>query len=724
MAAADAPRIRRTPQNTQFTLVLKPNQSFNYCLLRYSPRYNLSRRVYDVKTYPILSPQGATILIYGHENGVTLVWRGGRRFKPSGDDQSTHQNGASSNNDDAVMVIDSDDDAAGPSSGTAFVDQPEFEETTEQGPYPEVVQTLDLSFGTPVLNVAVMPLDVAAKDAGSAKTTLHGETIVFAVSCITNDVYVITLPLTPPSPASKARPELKGDLLAGKAGSGAWGESLILLAGQSKRSEGLAISLVKPSGTGKNAKPPRAVVASHSKHASGVLQFWDVPLDAKSKPERPLEPFQTEFLPSPLKKISFNPTHTTQLLTVASPNAVRIYDYAVPSLPPDSEATGPFPTQGSWLLSLYQPFARPSHTRKPVLDAAWISHGRAIFTLLADGMWGVWDIDGASPISSGATISTKLKSGVKGASLTTFSISGYVEGTSSLRNIATSAKDSHAGEFAPMTPHTRKQATASLSSNATLDRLATVRGGISVATIPSAGKNVQDESLVLWVGGLDHVCIIPGMARFWDSQLRKGGGGGVNLFSGAQPTRMVKLTDLSTGLLGEPCCGVALIANLTGDRDSTNQEGGLPAEVVIRGETRVVIVKDGDDGHARKVGAVGLRRRLFSKEMPSAIIVHGEKDKSQRMSFNLSTAKAGSLRFKSFSQDAIDADNNSTTTTGSSRPRVGFDFASTLADAADASADLSRDVEAEMLGIMDIDQALEAMEDTRGSGRKKVFFEE
>lgn len=621
------------------------------------------------------------------------------------------------------MVIDSDDEAGDQASGNAFVDKPEFEETTEQGPYPEVVQTLDLSFGTPVLNVAVMPLDLATKTAGGASTALLRETIVFAVSCITNDVYVITLPLTPPSPLSKARSTLKGDLLAGKAGSGVWGESLILLAGQSKRSEGLAISLVKPTGTGKNAKPLRAVVASHSKHASGVLQLWDVPLDAKSKPERPLEPFQTEFLPSPLKKISFNPTHTTQLLTVASPNAVRIYDYAVSSLPPDSEATGPFPAQGSWLLSLYQPFARPSQTRKPILDAAWISHGRAIFTLLADGMWGVWDVDGASPISSGATISTKLKSGVKGASLTAFSISGYVEGTSSLRNIAANMKENNSGEFAPMTPHTRKQATASLSSNATLDRLATVHGGISVAAIPTTGKNVQDESIALWVGGLEHVCIIPGMARFWDSQLRKGGGGGVNLFSGAQPTRMVKLTDLSTGLLGEPCCGVDLIANSPGNGDAANQEGGLPAEVVIRGETRVVIVRDGDDGQTRKVGTVGSRRRLFSKEMPSAIIVHGEKDKSQRMSFNLSTAKTGSLRFKSFSQDVASADENARAV-GLSRPRVGFDFASTLADAADASADLSRDVEAEMLGIMDIDQALEAMEDTRGSGRKKVFFEE
>lgn len=673
--------------------------------------------MYDVKTYPIQSPQGATVLIYGQENGVTLVWRGGRRFKSNDDAAAGNkQNGASTGSDvDAYMVIDSDDEA--PAASGEFFDKPEFEGSTAEGPYPEAVQTLDLNFGAPILKIAVMPISpIAAEDVANTGVALLGDTMVFAVSSITNDVYMVTLPLTPPSPQSKARASLKANLLSGKAGSGVWGESLILLSGQGKRSDGLAINLIKPTGTGKSAKPTRAVVASHSKHASGVLQLWDVPLDPKSKPERALEPFQTEFLPSPLTSISFNPTHTTQLLTVASPHAVRIYDYAVSSLPPDSDSTGPFPTQGSWLLSLYQPFARPSQTRKPVLDAAWISHGRAVFALLADGMWGVWDVDGASPLSSTAAISTKLKSGVKGAALTAFSISGYVEGTSSLRNITAQSKEKPSGEFAPMTPHTRKQAAASLSSNATLDRLATVRGGISVAALPAAGKAVRDESVVLWVGGHEHVCIIPGMARFWDSQLRKGSGSGVNLFSGTQPTRMIKLQELSAGLLGEPCCGVSLITDLSKSADADSQDGGLPAEVVVRGETRLVVVRNAEEALARKVGSSS--RRLFSREMPNAIIVHGEKDKTQRISFNLSTAKAGSLRFKPFSDD--DA---SQAVPALTRPRVGFDFTNTLDDAADASADISRDIDAEMLGIMDIDHALEAMEDTRGNRRKKVLFE-
>ena len=40
-------------------------------------------RVHTVQTYPVLSPQGATVVLYGHEDGLTIVWRGGRRFKAS-----------------------------------------------------------------------------------------------------------------------------------------------------------------------------------------------------------------------------------------------------------------------------------------------------------------------------------------------------------------------------------------------------------------------------------------------------------------------------------------------------------------------------------------------------------------------------------------------------------------------------------------------------------------
>ncbi|UKZ49746.1 hypothetical protein TrVGV298_003996 [Trichoderma virens] len=683
MAPTTTPRIRRTAQNTQFT-------------------YNLSRRVNDVQTYPIQSPQGATVLIYGHDNGVTLVWRGGRRFKapkeaPQQTNQKEQRNGST---DDVVMIIDSDDDEPPAKSQAAqgYVDKPEFEDAVEKTPYPEIVQTLDLAFGTAVLKVAVMPLvPCSSAEAGSNGEPILAEKMVFAVSCATNDVYLVTLPLTPPSPESKARPELRADLLAGKAGSGSWGESLTLLGGQTKHSEGLAITMVAPKSVDSSSKSSRAVVAAFSRQASGVLHLWDIALDNRSPSQRPVEPFQSEFLPAPLTSISFNPTNTTQLLAVSSPHA-------------------------------------------PILDAAWIAHGRAVFALLADGMWGIWDIEGAKPLQSGAALSSKLKSGVQGAALTAFSVSGYVEGTGSLRTIATQQKEKHAGEFAPMTPHTRKQAAATLATTtaASVDRLFAVRGGVKVIGLPyTPGKALQDESLALWIGSLEHVCVIPGVLRFWDSQLRRGSGGGVNLFSGAQPTRMVKLVDLTTGLLGERCCGVGLIPDSSKNDDDIPDDGGLPVDVLIRGESRIVIVREGEDGPGRKIGAVvaSHRKRLFSRNDKEAIIVHGKPDRSASLSFNLSTVKPGTLRLKPSTRDELDGNGNGNgngasdrsddAPTPTTRARAGFGFADTLSAAADVSADFTtRDVEAEMLDIMEIDQALNNLEDYRGSGRKKVFFEE
>ncbi|GJN82951.1 hypothetical protein PLIIFM63780_006497 [Purpureocillium lilacinum] len=704
------PRIRRTAQNTQFT-------------------YDLSRRISDVKTYPVQSPQGATVLIYGHENGVTIVWRGGRRFKPAKKEVPVEKpNGKA---DDAVMIIDSDDDEppAKTHATPKFEDKPEFEDVAEQTPYAEIIQTLDLTLGTAVLNVAVMPMaPCTSEEAAAGDAPILAEKMVFAVSCITSDVYVISLPLTPPSPESKARPDLRTDLLSGRAGSGAWGESLVLLGGQTRHSDGLAMTLLRPKSPERRGAG-RAVVAACSRQASGTLHLWDVSLDDKNKPDRAVEPFQTEFLPEPLSAISFNPTRNTQLLTVSPHQAARIYDFAVSSLPPDSDATGPFPSQGSWLLSLYQPFARPSAARKPILDAAWVSHGRAVFALLADGMWGIWDVDGVSPSSPSAAMATRLKSGVRGAALTAFSVSGYVEGTGALRSVAAQAKENQTGEFAPMTPHTRRQATASLSAATSLDRLSTVRGGVSTVALPSTGRTAQDESLVLWVGGYEHVCVIPGVSRFWESQLRRGSGGGVNLFSGAQPTRMVKLLDLSTGLLGERCCGVSLVADPSRSGDHVDSDGGLPVDVLLRGETRIVIVGQGDDGPGKRVGGVvdAQRKRLFSKgERSDAIIVHGRDGRKPSFSYNLSTSKPGTLRLKALNgQGDLEASPGAGDSPSvAPRRRVGFDFMNTLEDAADVSADLSRDVEAEMLDIMEIDQALESMEGSRGNARKRVFFEE
>ncbi|KAI1082425.1 hypothetical protein F5B20DRAFT_502662 [Whalleya microplaca] len=732
MAPTMGPRVRRTAQNTQYT-------------------YNLTRRIHAVETYPVLSPQGATILIYGHENGITIVWRGGRQFKPDVVKEAEHGPKGKQNGKppvDAMIIVDSDDEDEAPAGKAgSFVDEPQFEESlSEDSPYPEITQTLDLEFGTAVFNLATLPITPClAEDALWGGTEILKEKIVFAASCATREVFLITLPLVPPSPLSKARPELQESLLAGKAGNGKWGETMTLLTGQQKYSDGLAVALIrsKVSERSKSSErsrseskaPPRVVVAAHSREASGTLRLWDVPLEDAAKAGRPIEPFQTEFLPRPLISISFNPTNSTQLLCNASPNAVRVYDYAIASMPPDDLSEGPFPSQGSWLMSLYPPFTRPTATRKPILAASWIAHGRAILVLLADGQWGVWDIDGVSP--QGPALFGKPGSGIRGDALTEFNVSGYVEGTSPLRNPASTRASGGGTEFVPMTPHSRREAINASSYGP--GRLASVKGGIVVTPLPSSATTTSDESVTLWIGGAEHVFVIPGVLKFWDAQIRKGAGGGVNLFSGAQPTRMVRLGDLSVGLMGERCTRVGAIVRFA-ENGSASPAGneGLPVEVLVCGESRLVIVRESETVVGTRIGGVMDRRKRLGERAreSSAIIVHPRPEQPGSVAYNLSVGpRKKPSRGNVTDLFSVPADENTTQTEEAqpppmrlpSRPRSGFAFADSLNAAADVEQrqdeEDERDVEVEMLDIMEIDRELETMDTGRGRGRKKVIFD-
>lgn len=745
-----------------------------HCWLTHCPfdhRFSLDRRIHDVKTYPVQSPQGATVLLYGHESGVTVVWRGGRRLKAPKQPSNEKRNGVN-NSADAVMIIDSDDDEP---EAAAFVDKPEFEDnvTTDPTAVPEITQTLDLGLGTAVLHVAVLPMPpTASKDASWNGANILKDKIVFAVTCATTDVYVVTLPLTPPSHESKARPQLRQNLMASNAGTGVWGETLTLLAGQSRPCGGLAITLVKhkPGSRSRSleraaaqAVPvPRAIVAAHSREASGTLRLWDVTLDAKPGTTNRVEPFQTEYLPSPLTGVAFNPSHTTQLLTVTASQAARVYDYAAAALPSDDTSEGPFPTQGSWLLSLYPPFSRGpsmSTARKPIVAAEWISQGRAVLALLSDGQWGIWDIDGAVPSSGSGTLFSKARTGLRGSAITTFCVSGHLEGTSPLRNPTAQKAPAAPGataEFVPMTPHTRRDAIASAIVGGS-EKLAAVRGGVTVTQLPSEGTGPGEESAVLWLGGADPiVSVIPVISRFWDSQLRRAVGGGVNLWSGAQPTRMLRLTDLGIGLLGERCTGAAAIpkpsrSTVNANGASTTKEGsspgeGLPVEVLLQGESRLVIVHESEDAGSLTTRLLGARKKPRAElGSTKAILAYPRPEKpgssSSNNLFHLSIAQRPTRSSSSLFQ--------------SSRPRVpiggsfesmdvlpstefpeesapssqqGLMFINDLEYAADRPDDefevAGRDIEQELMDIMEIDRELEQLEHERERGTKRVFFEE
>lgn len=663
------------------------------------------------------------------------------------------------------MIIDSDDDEPASTAPTAFIDRPVFEDepAEDASGFVDVIQTLDLSLGTDVFHVAVLPISPRSSTDASIEAPILAEKIVFSVACANSAIYLITLPLIPPSHDSKAREELRVDVLAGVAGQGKWGEKLISLNGQFRHADGIAMNLSssRASNAVERARPsPHVIVAAHGKDASGTLRLWDVPIE-HAQNGHSIEPFQTEFLPSPLTAASFNPnpSRPTQLLAVASPHAVRIYDYSLPSVPPDDTSDGLWPSHGSWLLSLYTPFARgatSSCARKSVVGANWISHGRAILALLADGQWGIWDVEGAGPLGNNDVNSlfTKHKHGIRGAALSAFSVSGHLEGTSPLRSAAPQRSAVGANDY---NVSGRRETLLSVLSGGP-ERLASVKGGVEVVQLPSSRGLVSvDESAVLWVTGTDTlVCVIPIVAKFWDTQIRRSAGGGVNLFSGAQPSRMVRMTELNAGLLGERCCGVGAVPRSQrrhtnpsqDDLDQTAEEStGLPVEVLVRGESRLVVVQDCED-----VDTAPLRfptqklKRLALADRPdhnNAIIVHPNPDApklpQQLFDLSLRPSTRGSTRppstnlfGRSFSQsqDLVDEEPLEThdePMTLPSRPRnMGLEFMDDLDAAADAGYELDaeeRNVEQEVIDLMELDSQLEQMEEERQRGTKRVFFE-
>jgi hypothetical protein len=667
------------------------------------------------------------------------------------------------------MIIDSDDDDNDASAPAAFVDKPEFEDENveDTSGYPEVIQSLDLAFGTDILHVAVPPIAPRFTGEQPNGADVLSEMMVFAVTSAKGSVSMVTLPLTPPSHEAIAREELRANLLAGAAGQGKWGETLIQLVGQKKCPDGIAITLLPrgASSSDRNKSPARlggsavrAIVAVHGKDASGTLRLWDVPINTTSD-SPPIEPFQTEYLPSPLASVAFNPLHSSQLLAVASPHAVRVFDYSISPIPQDDISEGPWPSHGSWLLSLYPPFARAATSpcsRKPVVGAQWISHGRAILVLLADGQWGIWDVEGAGPLGNdaGGSMFSKQNTGVRGAALTAFCASGHLEGTSPLRNPGSQKSSFGANDFNSVG---RRDSLASMM-NGGPERLAAVKGGVEVVQLPSVrGSAPMEESAVLWMGGNDNiVCVIPVVAKFWDAQVRRSAGGGVNLFSGAQPSRMVRLEELNTGLLGERCCGVVAApksqrrqpSHNVDDPDATAEEStGLPIEVVVRGESRLVVAHDFQDVDTAplRFPAKNLKRLIPSNaaaESPTAIIVHQNPGRTPMRlpKFNVTIRSGPDTRPPStglFAQSFTQAPNNSEpepmdeqtepTETPSRSRNMGLEFMDELDAAADAGYEWDaeeRDIEQEVLDLMELDQQLEQMEDERLRGTKRVFFEE
>ena len=583
--------------------------------------YELPHRVHTSKTYPLPSPNGSTIIVYGHAQGLRIVWKGGRPFKHKAVavEKKSKVNDAK---EDAIMIIDSEEDAPENLEQPTGQDNLDFEK--EEGeldisePYEPVIQTLDLPLGVEVLHLGFpnLPLDTQRSGAESLPI-IFSRKLVLAVACSDFSVRVLLIPFLPPSPQSKNRPELRvtaSHLVAGKS---VFGEQMIVLSsGTTHRSipKGVSVSMTsippqdledlnmdeddsgiqKPDlqrNASRSASRSRSrscigdhqwdlLIASHSADLSGLLLIHRISIPAGGvslSPEMHI-PWRTQYLASPVVSVCFNSalypaSRHSQLLVAEAEGVVRILDCLPQSKAPES----------SWRLSLHTNFETLqdlSSRRKPILDAKWVLGGKAILALLADGKWGVWDLENAGP----KPIDTTRSPGSTPVEpLTKFALEGWVGDALKSRTLlqSSSMKTENTSKLAPLTPSTRKTKQQALFAEPVTQSDGLARGGLFVSSVQDASSSrADDEGVLAWYGST--IAVIPSLFIHWQSKIRGSG----NLFGRGAKGESKIINNIQLG--GEMFVEATLMP--FHHRSSAAKDGSAYSGILVTGDHRLIIV--------------------------------------------------------------------------------------------------------------------------------------
>ncbi|KAJ5594499.1 uncharacterized protein N7459_000707 [Penicillium hispanicum] len=506
--------------------------------------YRLSHRVHAAKGYPLLSPNGSSIIIYAHESGLKVVWRGGRRHSEWGEPERSRQERSIKNNgDDAVMVIDSDEEDTPQEPEEPEVASYDFSgEETEIDPafpFEEILRQIDIPLGSRVLDLAVpRVLPENARSPLDPFPSILASTIVVATVCSDLSTRIVTLPLVPPHPTQTNPQSWHIQTLAIDGGVTHQdiprGVSLTFTYQESEEDQDRRKSRSQAGGSGKWD----LLVATHSAEGSGVLLLHRVPIREESAGSYSLLEedliSQRRLLPSPAQTIAFNPstypsTRHSNLLVAFHGGCVKVYScFSVQRSSKAARRTSTAQeeyettdTEGRWLISLYPgfehgPSGRPR--RKPIIDADWVLGGQAILVLLEDGEWGVWDLEGAGPgTTKGPLHRQSSVQGVTGGSLTAFAVSGRIATPPS----NTQSDAEQRPRFAPMTPSTKRVREDTLLKGSMTPANTSLRGQISVLQMNLSQDSLPDESILLRHGRQS--AVIPSLLSLWRSAVRATG---------------------------------------------------------------------------------------------------------------------------------------------------------------------------------------------------------
>lgn len=583
--------------------------------------------------YPIPSPDGSSILLIGCENGLQILWHG-KRFGADG--SLTHHN-----------HVETKDGAESSLHGENSPSRQEGDDYDSATPVDSVVQSIKLSFGTAVLQLAVphIPRD-ALQQHHTIIPALFTKNLVVAVVCSDSSVRLVTLPLVPPTRSNKGKAEAADEIFLANQQSGSYGERTVVISGGSDHQDiprcvalTLTLALVEPSsdldmdrddvkpvsGISTDRRPtsrtwPRSrsrslarsqiwdiLVASCSSNASSPLLIHRAAVSPGGSSDDPIlisgghsVPWSIQRVRSPLVSLHFHPAlpgdeKNGRLLAAESNGTVKILNCL---------STGTFP-KCSYLVSLItscQASAGNRGTRQHILDAQWVLGGKAILALLGDGEWKLWDLEAHGPRSQSGTTTTQTRMD----SFFSFVIRGHIGGGHNTLKADDANRPTQDGfkaaRIAPTTPSTRRMRQENLFSGPCRDKDRPARGGIS--TVPKEDSRTTDEAVLLWHN--DHLLVIPSLQTYWENRAKGSG----NLFGTGLKGEATVLSNVS--LRGERRTSVSL---LPASYNSTyNDSPGYP--VLVTGETRFVFVTgpcNRDQARLRRLASPPTDQRLLEQ---------------------------------------------------------------------------------------------------------------
>lgn len=612
-------------------------------------RYELPHRVHDATIYPVQAPNGSTIILTGTDTGVHVAWRGGRPLKKAAAPPKQPAKPAKVNgtNKDVIMIIDSDDDEPAKPAAPPPVPEAEFESEEEEldpdQPYPSFVQQLRLSLNTEVLHIAVPQIpSVSALRPADTIPAIFSEKMVFAVACADCTVRIITLSLNPPPNNVKEKPQ---------SAKSQFGEDIVKVMGHQSIARGVTMTWTsrgeptshQPSdddvdvddedvtaipGRRRRKQQNRSrsrtkgeegydlFVASHSAELGGLLKIWRFQLaDASLTTTYPIAPYKTLTLRKPASRVAFNTAlypkrRHSQLLITDTSGTARIYDVFA-SASRKRHVSGSQGEPGTFVAtfrSTFEPVKSNAYSpavlagRKSITDAAWISDGRHVLALLADGEWGVWDVDrsGPSPPVDPAA----------------FSLRGFVGTTEKDSNTAgpSSPKRGSRSSLAPMTPNTRRRKEDTLFQGSPTVTAHASRGGISVASLPSSSGAAAEDSVLIWYGS--EVYRVADLAKFWNRTVSASNGASL------PGPGLAQLQDIP--LLGEAITSISQF-----DTTAYASRMAVPRDMLISAEHRFIISTTTSKPLGRDINAMFTQDQAETEDArktDQALLTQGELD--------------------------------------------------------------------------------------------------